>query len=301
MQEENWDDLRFVLATARHGSTSVAAEVLGVNESTVARRLARAERAFDTTLFARRAGRLEATDRAADVLDQLRSIDASIERIRHTLTGADDVMSGVVRVTSAALIVNHALLPHLDSLATAHPSLVVELVASTAMLSVTHREADIAIRLERPTTDPDAITRKLGELTYGVYRRVPNPLEQSCEPAWIAFDRSNAVAPQAAWFDTMRRGGDELPIRLSVSDNDTALRCVLTGLGQALLPDAVANLYPELERVPEYEPTLRREVWILSHPNLRRLRRLRETAEWLGARMSAFLEEPRKAEKRVAS
>ena len=288
LQDQNWDNLRFVLAAARHGSTAVAAEALGVNESTVIRRLARAERSLGTTLFHRDAGRLRLTERARAMLDQLHAIDASVDRIHSLLAGTDALMQGTVRITAAPLIVNHGIVPHLADYAAEHPALVLELVANTAMLSVTHREADIAIRLERPTSDPDAIARKLGRLTYSVYasaaaRALGRPLP------WVGFDAGPAVAPQARWLgEALVTDADEPP-RVAVSDNDTTLRCLLAGLGKSLLPDAVGRRHPELVRCPEHEVELFREVWIMTHPSQGRLRRLRETTLWLGELIAGFL------------
>ena len=288
MQDRNWDNLRFVLAAARHGSTAVAAEVIGVNESTVIRRLARAERDLGTTLFHRDAGRLHLTERARAMLDQLHAIDASVDRIHSLLAGADALMQGTVRVTAAPLIVNHGIVPVLADFVAEHPDLVVELVASTAMLSVTHREADIAVRLERPSSDPDAIARKLGRLSYSVYasaaaRAVGRPLP------WVGFDDAAAIAPQARWLGRTLASGDDEPARVAVSDNDTTLRCLLAGLGKSLLPDAIGRRHPELVRCAEYEVELEREVWIMTHPSQTRLRRLRETTLWLGERITDFL------------
>lgn len=291
LHDDNWDNLRFVLAAARYGSTAIAAEALGVNESTVSRRLARAERAFGTILFHRDFGRLELTERAETMLDQLNAIDLSVDKIHSLLAGTDALMQGSVRITSAPLIVNHGIIPHLADYVAQHPGLVIELASSTAMLSVTHREADIAIRLERPSSDPDAIARKLGELTYSVYasaaaRALHKPLP------WVGFDDGAAVAPMSRWLGRTLVTSEDEPTRVAVSDNDTTLRCVLAGLGKSLLPDAIGRRNPELVRCPEYEPGLFREVWIMCHPSQQRLRRLRETAIWLSERIVDFLAPP---------
>ena len=300
MPEENWDDYRFVLALHRHGSVAAAARALGVDETTVVRRLSQVERALGARLFERERGRVTPTAAARGAMDRLEGIDDGFRALRDGVSGTDRQIAGTVAVTAVPMITNRVLVPRLPELLERHPRLEIELVVDSALLGITRRrEADIAIRGARPTAEPDAVTRKLGDMSYGVYCRrdlvevdeEPDPrAPDRPAPGWIAYlpNKTNISRPQARWIDA-RVAEDGGAARARVNDGETLLECALAGLGKTLLADALARRHPALVRLDDAVPTPSRELWMLVHPSYREVRRVDVVASWLVEVMREFL------------
>jgi len=166
MQDINWNDLRFVLAVARCQSLAGAARRLGVNESTVGRRLAEAERKLGARLFERGPGAFQATEAGQTVVAGAERVELEVQAVETAVSGGDRLAAGAVRLTSVPIVVNRVLVPALPRLLRDHPQLRVELIAEPRDLSLTKREADIALRLARPHKDLRAIARRIGKLDY---------------------------------------------------------------------------------------------------------------------------------------
>lgn len=150
----NWNDLRYVLAISRGGTLAAAARLLGVDDTTVARRLAAMQEATGTRLYQRlRDGTLQLTTAGKRIALHAEKIEREIGALDGALKSADDAVSGIVRITSVPIIVNHILVPAADSLLQRHPKLRLELVADPKDLSLTRRETDLALRLARPKTE----------------------------------------------------------------------------------------------------------------------------------------------------
>ncbi len=288
MRNTDWDDYRYVLALHRAGSIAGAARALGVDGTTVARRLSLAESALGTRLFDRERGRVVPTEAAAAVVARLLRVDEELAELRDTVSGADTRVEGEVRITAVPMIFDNALVPALKGLLAKHPGLRIEALVDGAVLGiVSRREADIAIRGARPTSDPDAVTRKLGELTYGIYCH-RDIAKRGGDVDWIAYAHGSLGQPQAGWIDE-RLDAEGRRARLRGNDAQTLLQCLLQGLGKSLLPDALAREHPELERLEPDRPTPTREVWMLMHPSGRQVRRIQVVADWTAAAVREFL------------
>lgn len=286
MQDQNWDDLRFVLGVARSQSFSGAARQLGVNESTVARRIAQAERRLQARLFERAQGRLQPTEAAAPMIRLAERMELELQAAEGALAGADERAAGSVRVTSVPLIVNHVLAPTLPQLLAAHPRLRIELIADPQNLSLTKREADIALRLARPEREVRAIARRIGRLDYAVYGPSRHPAETL---PWITYDDRMADLPQSRWIAERTAHDHTAAPRVVANDAETILQCVQAGLGKSLLPAAIGERQPGLVRLGDTPQALSRELWLMVHPDLRDLIRTRVVMAWLTATLDQFL------------
>lgn len=277
MQELNWNDLRFVLAVARCETLAGAARRLDVNESTVGRRLAQAEDRLAARLFERTAGRLLPTEVGQTVLASAEQIEQEIQALETKIAGNDHRAAGLVRVTSVPLLVNRALMPALPALLADNPQLRVELIAEPRDLSLSKREADIALRLARPSKESRAIARKVGRLDYAVYGPAgqdPNPLP------WITYDDSMADLPQRRWMDA-QGDASQAPPPVTVNDAEAIVTGIKAGFGKSLLPVAIADQAPGLARANDDPPPLTRELWLMVHPELRQLTRVRVVMDWI--------------------
>ncbi|MEM7226282.1 MAG: LysR family transcriptional regulator [Pseudomonadota bacterium] len=274
MQDIDWHDLRFVLAVAREGALAGAARRLGVNETTVARRLARLEGRLGARLFERGQSRLTSTAAGQAAVDGAERIELQIQALADRVAGSDRLAAGTVRVTSVPVLVNRLLIPALPGLLARHPQLRVELIAEPRDLSLTKREADVALRLARPRKDSRAIARRIGQLAYGVYG--PAGGDAGALP-WVTYEDAMAELPQARWMAA--RPGQPAP--LLVNDAEGVLQAVAAGLGKSLLPISIADPLPGLTRLDAGAAPLTRELWRIVHPELRDLTRIRVVLDWL--------------------
>jgi DNA-binding transcriptional LysR family regulator len=277
MQDMNWNDLRYVLALARGARLASAARRLEVNEVTVARRLSRIEHMLGARLFERIGGRLVATEIGQVVIRQAEDIESRVEQINQTVTGADAKAVGLVRLTAVPMLLNRLLIPALPRLLPAHPMLQLHLIAEPRNLSLMQREADLALRFGRPEEEQRVIARRIADFAYWVYG--PALLPSGPVP-WIIYDSSVSL-PHAHWLAKAAQSTPEVGPPLIVNDSDVIVHAVRAGLGRSLLPGLVGDCEPGLRRHGSAEPVLSRELWLLVHPEKRRLARVEVVIAWL--------------------
>jgi DNA-binding transcriptional LysR family regulator len=283
-QATNWNDLRYLLAIARGGTLSEAARRLRVDETTVARRLAVAEAALRARLFERVEGALRPTAAGEAAVAHAERIEREIQALESRIAGTDAAVAGTVRLTAVPTLVNRLLVPALPRLFATHPLLRLELIAEPRNLSLTRREADIALRLARPRGGGTAVARRIGCLDYAVYgprRGDPDRLP------WITYEEGMDELPQAKWIAAAARASPRPPALL-VNDAEAILAAVRAGLGKSLLPCAVAQRERGLRRLGGAAPALSRELWLLAHADLRPLARFAAVIAWIEATVRAF-------------
>lgn len=273
MHAPSWNDLRLVLLLMRHGTFSSAARPLGVDESTVKRRLERAEQRLGTRLFDRVRGKLEPTDAARTLAEHAGQMEALAERAAEAVAGGDAAASGRVRLSTVPVIANRILIPSLPALSAHAPRLCLQLIAEPQNLSLMARETDIALRLSRPEGEQAVRARKVTAIPYAVYG-------QSCNLPWITYEDRLRDLPQTEWiWERLREAEDEAPL-LEVSDAESVLAALREGLGKSLLPVAVGSAEPGVTRLSS-GVALKREAWLLIHPDLAGLRRVRIVCDWV--------------------
>jgi DNA-binding transcriptional LysR family regulator len=276
-QVANWNDLRYLLAIGRGDTLAEAARRLRVDETTVARRLAAAEAALGARLFERVEGRLRPTAAGEVAIAHAERVEREMQALGNRIAGADATVAGTVRLTAVPILANRLLVPALPDLHAAHPLLRLELIAEPRNLSLTRREADIALRLARPQGGGTAVARRIGRLDYAVF--APRRGDPERLP-WITYEEGMEALPQAKWIAAAARAAAGPPAPL-VNDAETILAAVQAGLGKSLLPCAVAAHTPELRRIGGTEPVLSRELWLLVHAELRPLARVAAVIAWI--------------------
>jgi DNA-binding transcriptional LysR family regulator len=171
----NWNDLRYVLALSRGRTLTAAARLLGVDDTTVARRLTALQETFRVRLYQRLGdGTLQLTTSGQRAALHAERIEREIGLLAGGLAGADDIVAGTVRVTAVPIIINHVLVPALQILLKRHPQLQLELIADARDLSLTRREADLALRLARPKTGEQG-SRRAASAHSDMKSMVPRP------------------------------------------------------------------------------------------------------------------------------
>lgn len=275
----DWNDLRYVLALARHGSLSATARLLKVNHATVARRIAALENSLGMTLFERRARGYVPTPAAAPVLQAAEQIEAPLLRLaRLGDASAGDRISGTVRITCTEGVASHCVAPQLAGLRQRWPGLQIELAVEHRSLSLARREADIAIRWARPKTG-ELYTSRLGGVPYRLYR---NPAATD-RNAVAAFDESLAEIPESLW---LKKSGLAQTIRSN--SMIPLVAAARAGACAVLLPEYIGRQYAELVPDPG-KPPVTRELWLVLHRDLRNTPRIRAVADYLAAEIRRML------------
>lgn len=275
--EFDWNDIPLLLKLADTGSMSQAGRALGLDASTVSRRVAAAEKALNVRLFIREPTGYQATDAGKVFLAHAEIAFDRIETMLMDTRAESEGVSGTVNVTAIDVLFTHWLVRYLHELLAAHPALQVNLIGDNRDLSFTRREADLAIRLNRPSEDAALRMRKVGELGFAVYgtgRFTGLPRSRWQEAPWLAYPVELSRMPEMRWLATL--GPRQLVRMSSVS---MILRACEESAGLALLPCIAADR-AGLQRL-DPQPVLRRELWLLSHKEAGNVARFVSVAEWL--------------------
>jgi DNA-binding transcriptional LysR family regulator len=282
MRVPEWSDLKVVLAVARARTVRASAQSLHVDQSTVSRRLAALEEALGVRLFERLEGALTPTRAGEIVIEAAEQIETQILSVQERVGDQDAATAGMVRVTTVTTIANHVLVPAMPLLRNRHPALCLELVSDNTNLSITRREADLAVRFARPSRDDGMLCKRIGEIEYSAFYLAGTSTE---DLPWLTYDDSHTDLPQARWIASKNREADRIP--LLFNDGEAILYAVRNGLGKSLLPAFMKNRFKELRTVPGYGSVLTREVWLIVHPRIRQLARVQAAMSWITAALSS--------------
>ena len=282
----DWDDLRIFNAIAAAGSLRAASRHLAVNHSTVFRRLNRLEQAMGARLFDRLPQGYVLTGTGEALREHVRRIGDEVDVLQLRLMGQDHRPSGTIRVTAPDNIAYTYLPRHFAAFQSEYPGIVLELMVGGESLDLSRREADVAVRA---TQKPPAhlIGRKVCSLAWAFYAS-PDYLERSGAPAsqadlaghrLIAGEGALAQLPAMRWMD--KHHAEQIVARGNTLNAISALAVAAVGI--ALMPDD--QLKPELERLFSLKPKVVSDLWILTHPELRRTERVRLLVRFLLQRL----------------
>lgn len=272
----DWNDLKYFLAVARHGSTIAAAKVLRSSQSTVQRRLVELEKQIGRRLVSRQAAGYRLTDFGEELRLYAEHVEASIKELeRYVGDGARD-WSGVIRVTCPEPIV-HRMTALIDRFHSRYPKLRVEFVMSDRYLDLSKGEADVAFR--SGDTDDELVGRKIADSIWAVYASrgyverhgKPERIEDLSRHTLVSFDESMRNHRVMTW---LRDVAPEATIAARNTSVLGLLYAVKSGVGVGPLPTAIADTEPDLVRVLGPIPELARSWRLLTHPDLRRTPRI---------------------------
>ena len=275
---DNWDDLKFVLAVAKAGNVTKAARVLGVTHSTVSRRLTALEERLGTRLFDRLPEGFTATSAGEEAVETARRMEAEMLSLDTRITARDAELEGPLRVTAAQLIFQVQLAEIVARFKELHPQIDVTMNAANEILSLHRREADIAVRV---TDKPDETL--FGRLATGQNRcfYVSRDFARRFQEAYRG-NLSTAKVPFVAfkWWSNsvpkeLRERYPNGEIATITDDMITMHAAVRAGMGIGRLPCFLGDPDPNLMRLPGVEPTRYFDIWILTHPDLKNVARIR--------------------------
>ncbi|RKH03211.1 LysR family transcriptional regulator [Corallococcus carmarthensis] len=282
-----WDDLRFFLAVDRHGTHAAAGRALRVAPTTIGRRLAALEDAVGVRLLRRTPEGLVPTEAGLRLRVHAERVEAEVLASERELTGADQRVAGTVRITSGDGLAAYVLAPRLVELRDRHPDLGVELRAELRVLDLSRREADVALRMSRPR-EPALLARRLCDFPFRVYgsaaylsrRGRPATVKELARHDWVRPDATLEGTPQEAWLE---RHVPQARTVLRASNTVTLMAACAAGHGLAVLPELFAPHEPRLEPLlPRATGLPTRELWAVTHPDLRHNARVGAVLTWLG-------------------
>lgn len=276
MQVMEWSDLRYLLAVARGSSLAAAGRALGVDQTTVGRRISALEKALGSKLFDRVDRRWVATSSGLLALQLAERMEADVHASSALIGGQDKALTGTVRLTSVSFVINFLLAPNVDSFVRQYPGLKLEMLATPDNLDLSKLQAEVAIRLGRPKA-PNAVTRRLATVNYQVYV-AKRFVRRSRQLPWVAIDASLGKTPEARWVQ--RQLGHARP-SLRVSDAYAMATIATTTPCRVLLPIAIARRFPELVPIGAPDPVLTRDLWLVYMKAMRGNAGIAAVNEWI--------------------
>lgn len=286
----DWDDLRVFLAAGRSDTLTEAAELLGVNQTTVTRRLRSLQDDLRARLFERPATGLAPTQVGEEVLSAAAQIEEILMALERQVLGRDEELRGPLRVTTVAMIAVH----HSDlfvSFGQRFPGIDLELAVGDQTRNLTQREADVAIRLsEQPPQH--LVGRRLVRVEYALYaaKRLRESLPSCATLAdypWLGWDGSKGARLSEQRMHELAPGS-QVACRF---DSAVALHAaVRAGMGAAFMPCIYGDEDHELSRLQSVDLGI--DMWVLTHPDLRQTVRVKafiqHVADYVAERRQLF-------------
>jgi DNA-binding transcriptional LysR family regulator len=276
----DWDDLRVFIATARAGSSAKAARALGIDASTVNRRIAGLESALKAMLFVRTPAGLQLTATGARLLDA--GADAETAMAAAERIGQPDIIAGTIRISASEGFGGAILAPALPELRRRHPGLDIELIATAGFMSPLKREVDMAITLSAPESarlhvEPltDYELGLFGTPGYLTAHAAPKDREQLHDHTLVGYVEDQIYAPELRYLEEISAA---LRAQLTSSSIHAQREIILAGGGIGVLPLFLGD---GLVRLLEDDVRLLRRFWVSTHREVAGTARVRAVRRWL--------------------
>jgi len=282
----NWDDLRFVLAVARAGSALRAASSLGVNQTTVMRRIAHIEADIGADLFESSQSGQTLTPLGERVTATAERIENEVLGLESTIAAQDRVLSGAVRFTSSETFANRIVAPCLPEFRKRHPGITVELFADDRRLDLSRGEADVAIRAGSRPEGAGIVAKRLPDAAWALY----------CSPAYADeyglpnkpgdLNRHSVVIleramPSLAAFEWMKQVAPDASVSASSNSINNLASALKAGIGIGPLPCFIGDPEPDLMRCLPPIRELDAEVWLIIREDIKQAPHVRAFVDFL--------------------
>ncbi|MDD2926627.1 LysR family transcriptional regulator [Rhodoferax sp.] len=267
-------DLEVVLALVRTGTLANAGERLGVDGSTVFRTLQRVEKGLGQRLFERTRSGYQPAELAQELASHAEQMEVQLEAARSAAQMNPGQVSGTVRITSTDTIMHGLVVPSLQRLQTTHPLLTYDLHTGNELASLTRRDADIAVRATR-RPPPHLVGKHLGPIRVALYSSTKGGPKRfdgdaAANSPWVAPDEALPDHPSVVW---RKKHFPKVSPTYRVSSILTVAELVAQGAGIGLLPIFLAQDRSDLRQLTAELDECQTELWLLTHPETRHLRR----------------------------
>jgi DNA-binding transcriptional LysR family regulator len=282
----DWDDLRYLLAIHRSGTLARAASELGINATTVGRRLSTLEERVQARLFDRTPEGYVLTPVGRDLLPRAERMEAEALAAERDVHGRDQRAAGSVRLSATEMLATRFIAPHLSRFREHYPEITLELACTNHVVSLSRREADVALRLARPREE-NVVTRKLASVPLALYAALryldahgaPRDADASLRGhSVLLFAASRMFAVENDWLAARL---DDAHVALRADSVSSIYSATVAGVGIALLPRAVADRDGRLVRLDTSSAPEPRTIWQAVHTDLQRSARVRAVLAFL--------------------
>ncbi len=270
----SWDDLKTVMSVVRHGTLSGAAQELGVNYTTIARRIRRAEETLGLHLFDRLPEGYQPTEPALNIAAHAHQMEMSEHNLMRTLQQAGPPLSGGLTLTAPPLLLTHFLMPVVEAFTDLYPNIDLTVLARNDVLDLTRREADIALRISTSPGDTLKGLRLLEQNTASFANAdIANRIAQDPDTMinWVLYTlHAKLPSPLSKAFPNNR-------IRMYCDDMSTMVSAAQAGLGVVRMPMFIGRSTTGLVQVPVLPPQPYPDIWVVGHADL-----------WASPKLTAF-------------
>ncbi|MGE4373422.1 MAG: LysR family transcriptional regulator [Xanthobacter sp.] len=287
----NWDDLRVFLAVARMGAISRAARHLGMDHSTISRRISQLEYVLGASLFERQSNGLSLNRLGQDMLERAEAVERNIIGMEEHLTGRDAEIGGVVRIAMMEGIASLYLSRRLLGLTSHYPGLTLEIITSPQHVQVSRREADLFLSFFQANAK-SVTSKKVGEFGLGLFAApeylehhgTPHSLSDLTGHVFVDYVRDLIHIDPVRWLDDVI---SEPRIAVTSSSMIAQMGCAVGGMGLVLLPYFAVEQETRLLRVLEGVTDVRREIWLTVHNDLRSTGRIKAVERYISELLRA--------------
>ncbi len=273
MAMERWDDVRTFLAVARAGTLAAAARTIGVDYTTVGRRIRALERDLGIALFERLQDRFVLTEAAERLREAAERMEDGALALERRALGADRTVTGLLRIATTDALAQILVLPALRLLHERHPEVRVHLLTGAARLDISRREADVAVRYVRPEAG-ELVSRRIGRVAAAFYASREYLARRPAPARGGSLRGHDVVAPE----EGMRSWARPLPdarYALRANNMSALVQAVVLGVGMGALHCWMAEQQPTLVRVWPDEPLEHDDLHLVLHRDVQRTGRVR--------------------------
>jgi DNA-binding transcriptional LysR family regulator len=287
----DWDHLQSFLAVARHGNLSAAARALRVTQTTMGRRVEALHAQAGVRLLQKTPEGFVLTQAGERVLASVERIELEALSVERAIKGEDERIAGEVRITTVDSFGAQVVIPILRPLTESHPELQIELIAEIRSLSLSRREADIALRLAE-FQQHEVVVQHVADMAFGLYAS-QSYLERHGKPNFddgcathtaIALQQDLALVPEAL---RLAKIAPRATVVLRSNSRAVQLYATRTGYGIAFLPCYLAANFEELVEIVAPEGRVIRGLWLGVHRDMRQVRRIRLVLDHLSKELKA--------------
>ena len=287
----NWDNLRVFLAVARSHSAMEVASQLGMDHSTITRRLHRLEKEMRCQLFERNTQGHQLTQSGHRLLEYVERIESTLATVETELGGENQVLTGNVRLGATEGFGTYFLAPHLAEFCVRHPALTVDLLALPRLVNLSKHEADLAVNIERPQSGAYVVS-KLSDFRMQLYATREYLLNQPTittlsdlhRHTFISYVDEMIFSEDLRYLNSFASGAT---VSLRSNSIVAQLTAVRKGHGISFLPCFMANTYPELIPVLPHTADVLRTFWLIVPKERREIARVKALSEFLRATAKA--------------
>jgi DNA-binding transcriptional LysR family regulator len=285
-----WDDVRYFLEVSRGGTLAAAGKRLGVDYTTVGRRIAALERELGAKLFERTPDGFVSTEAGEDLRETAERMEAAALELERRALGADRRLSGAVRIASTEAIAQVLVLPAVSALHVRHPDIRVHVLTGSARLDIARREANLALRYVRPEKG-DLVSRRFAQVGFAAYASKEYLAARPAPPAGASLRGHDSVELEEGIRSWQRMRLTDARTVLRVNNLVPLVDAVALGLGIGILLCCLGDRHPALRRVWPSVPPEVDDLFLVVHQDVQRTGRVRAVIDALEERCAEIREE----------